>query len=371
MSDPVRKKRTICLVIGQLRLGGAQRVMTLMANHWVGQGDEVWLLTWEGEGVEPFFPLDPRVRLVRMDLVSVSYNRLSGLVKNARRIMVSRKSITRVNPDVVISFLDAVNVVTLLASRGLGIPVIVSERVDPSGGLGGPMWQQLARRVYPLADAVVVQTERIQEVMTESVRHKTRVIPNPVVMPSCEQSAVSDKEGGTVLGVGRLAWQKGFDTGLAAFSRMAADHPKWRYVIAGGGPEMEALRNLASELGIADRVEFSGEVRDMSRHYAEADLFLLSSRVEGFPNALCEAMAAGIPAVATDCPSGPREIIQHGVDGLLVPVDDEEAMADAMASLIRDTDRRRDMGAAAARIVDRFSVRAVMDMWDKLIREVS
>ena len=159
---------------------------------------------------------------------------------------------------------------------------------------------------------------------------------------------------------------KGFDLLIEAFGRCATKHADWSLVILGEGPERASLQTFAVALGIADRVSLAGQVQEPATILNGADLFVLSSRSEGFPNALLEAMACQLPVVSTDC-GGPRNIIRDGVDGILVPPDDVTALADAMDRLMANPDERRRLGAGALEVIERFSMEKVMTMWDEAV----
>jgi len=172
--------------------------------------------------------------------------------------------------------------------------------------------------------------------------------------------------------MGRLVEQKGFDILVEAFSRCATKHSDWSLVILGEGPQRTRLEAAAAELGIGDRVHLVGQVREPDTILKGADLFVLSSRYEGFPNALVEAMACELPVVSTDCSSGgPRDIIRDGVDGILVPPRDVEALASAMDRLMADQDGRQRLGKSAAEVVERFSTTRVMKVWDDLLAGIA
>jgi GalNAc-alpha-(1->4)-GalNAc-alpha-(1->3)-diNAcBac-PP-undecaprenol alpha-1,4-N-acetyl-D-galactosaminyltransferase len=170
-----------------------------------------------------------------------------------------------------------------------------------------------------------------------------------------------------VISVGRLAHQKGVDILLRAFSILANDFPQWTLAIIGDGPEGANLAALAEYLHLQQSVSFLGLVRDPTKYMLTASLFVMSSRHEGFPNALLEAMSCGTPVISTNCPSGPSEIIRDGIDGILVPTDDVEALAKAMRSLMADPELRQRLGKAATSIRDRFAVEYVMNLWEKLL----
>ncbi len=168
-----------------------------------------------------------------------------------------------------------------------------------------------------------------------------------------------------------MVHQKGFDILLRAFSIAQRDRPGWRLVILGEGPERPRLIRLSDELGIRDRVELRGTVDEPATVLANADIFVLSSRFEGYPNALLEAMAHGLPVVSANCRSGPEEIIDHGVNGLLVPPGEAESMSRAMAQLMDDRSVRQVMGDRARLVIQRHDVRTIVSKWDEVIEAVT
>lgn len=355
----------LTLVIPTLGCGGAERVLTTMANHWAGAGRSVTLLTLEGEERRPFYPLDERVKLRPLGLVGAAAGSLDALRANARRVARLRHALGVSRPGAVVSFMETTNVLTLLATRGLGVPVVVSERIDPSRHKVGRAWSLLRRLTYPLGGAIVVaQSSAALDYFPSRVRACGRVIPNPVVAPCAAQTA---ERRNVVVSVGRLEPQKNFALLLRAFARVTARHPEWELHIFGDGPLRAELEALRSQLGLAGCVRLPGRTTDVAGELARAGLFALPSRYEGFPNALCEAMAAGLAAVATDCPSGPRDIVRDGVDGLLVPNEDEAALAAALCRLMCDGSERARLGARAREVVERFSLGCVMEMWDEAL----
>jgi len=364
----------ICLVISSLSAGGAERVLSLMANYWVGRGHDVTLMTLDSVASD-FYPLDPRVRRIGLDLMRRSPHLPAAMLNNMQRLWMLRQAIRDVGADVVISFMAETNVLVLLAGRGLGLGMIVSERVDPSRHSIGVVRSWLRRRLYHRADRVVVQSERVREWFIAAVgSERLAIIPNPVAAmnDSGAAAALADVTGvrsnrPTMIGMGRMTRQKGFDLLLKAFSIAVRDLPEWQLVLLGEGEERAALERLAKRLGLKGKVFFPGRVWDPQALMRQADLFVLSSRYEGFPNALLEAMACALPVISFDCESGPAEIIRDGIDGLLVPAEDAEALAAAMAGLMRDPIQRARLGGQAARVTDRFGMEKVMALWDEVV----
>jgi GalNAc-alpha-(1->4)-GalNAc-alpha-(1->3)-diNAcBac-PP-undecaprenol alpha-1,4-N-acetyl-D-galactosaminyltransferase len=362
----------LALVIPSLTAGGAERVMSIMANHWAGQGWDIRLLSFDDGAVPPFFALDPRVRHRPLALLGDSAHALAGAFANLRRLRVLREALRAENPAAVISFLDTTNVLTLLATRGLGIPVIVAEHIDPAHYPLRPAWAALRRWLYPQADRVVVLTERAARYFPRSLGERLRVVPNPVVVPEMPaETSIERPAGRRIVAMGRLVEQKGFDLLLQAFAELSRRHPDWSLVILGEGPSRGSLEALRDRLGLAERVAMPGSVRCPEAILARSDLFVLSSRFEGFPMALCEAMALGLPVVAFDCPTGPREIVTDGVDGRLIPAGDGEALAAAMDRLMADAGERRRLGERARTVGERFGLDRVMSLWEHLLAEVT
>jgi glycosyltransferase involved in cell wall biosynthesis len=188
-------------------------------------------------------------------------------------------------------------------------------------------------------------------------------IPNAVPGPSF---AISELTSRIVVAAGRLSYQKGFDLLIGAFAKVAALHPDWTLRIFGRGPRRKALQRLIDEHGLGDNVVLMGTDPSLGEHMANASLFVLSSRFEGLPMVMLEAMSKGLPIVSFDCPTGPGELIGHGQDGILVPDGDADALAAGMLDLIGDEDKRRRYGAAAAEAATRFSLNEVGAQWETL-----
>lgn len=360
----------LTLIISSLERGGAERILSMLANAWAQRGTEVTLITFDdSEGAA--FSLDPAITLRSLEVPNVAAGSFfRALGSNGQRVRRLRRAVRQFRPDVIISFLEFPNLITLLATRGLGVPVIISERANPEYGELKPVWKVLRRLLYPLSVALVCQTSAMVAQMQREIRVQGYAIPNPVVLPASFSSAVpgpSKAESRTVIAMGRLVPQKGFDMLLEAFSRVAGKHPEWSLKVLGKGPLKAQLEAQAESLGLKTRVNFAGTVPDPFPLLRNAELFVFPSRFEGFGNALAEAMACGLPVISFDCPAGPSDMILSGVNGVLVPRENVPAFADAMDRLMSQPAERARLGGRASDVLERFSLDRILGMWDEVI----
>ncbi len=286
--------RRLTLVSPSLALGGAERVVSRMANHWAAGGETVSVITLSGADCDTY-ALDPAVTRVALDMMRESRFALQGLFYNWLRVGKLEDAIRKLRPDTLISFTDRMNVVTLAACRNLDVDTVVAERIDPSQQQIGYYWTKLRRWGYPMARALVVQTEAVRSQLTPLMRGRPiYVIPNYIDPPAPEFSPQPRSNANVrrqLAAMGRLDYQKGFDVLIDAFARVADGQPDWSLVILGEGPERRRLEEQIHSRGLESRVQLLGWVSDPSRVLRECDAFVLSSRYEGFPNALLEAMA--------------------------------------------------------------------------------
>lgn len=370
----------LALVISSLGGGGAERVMSLLANAWVERGDQVTLITLASSRMDTY-RLDPAVQRVALDVAGASAHVLAALGHNFVRIRALRRAIAACRADAVISFIAESNVRVLVAAAGLGVPVIVSERTFLNGHHMRGVWRTLRRWLYPRADVIVAQTRRCAAELEALVRHRVDVIANPVSIEAVAgQSAAhadpaAPRPGAatvhTLLAVGRLAPEKGFDLLIDAFAQLAARHPDWNLVIMGEGPLRIDLEQRVARHGLGGRIALPGFDAHVRAAMRCADLFVLSSRYEGFPNALLEAMAEGAPCVSFDCDTGPRELIEHGRNGWLVAPGDASALVVALDALMQDAALRERLGRRARAVVTAYALPTILDQWNALVRSVS
>ncbi|WP_147818770.1 glycosyltransferase family 4 protein [Salidesulfovibrio onnuriiensis] len=352
--------KKIVLVISSLSMGGAESVLAWLAAGLHGQGLRVTVLTLDDGSVPPFYPLPEAVALRPLGLAGRSPNIVGALLSNWKRIRALRSAIVSESPDVVVSFMEQTNVLTLLAA-GRKYPVVVSERVHPMHSVGR-LWDWLRRRTYGRAAALVVQTESIGREYGWLRRAFVSVIPNAALAPQPGEPSVRI-ERPAIVAMGRLHAQKGFDLLLRAFAGLADEYPEWSVVVFGEGRERGLLEALARELGVQGRVSFPGRTSTPHADLSQGDVFVLSSRFEGFPNVLAEAMAAGLPCIAADCPGGPADLITDGKDGLLVRANDVNDLRGALGVLLGDRALRERLASSGRMITERFREEKVLELW--------
>jgi GalNAc-alpha-(1->4)-GalNAc-alpha-(1->3)-diNAcBac-PP-undecaprenol alpha-1,4-N-acetyl-D-galactosaminyltransferase len=358
----------LVFVIAGLGGGGSERVISVLANACADGGHDVSVVTLDPATVD-FYTLRPAIERVRLDIEPSSTNALHRMWLELQLLRALRAELRRRAPDAVISFSTETNARVLLATVGLGLNVVVSERSDPAKIPMGRAWPLLRRLLYRRADAVVMQTEEARRwVDVHTSAQRTLVIPNPLAQMSSGAGDVPVLPQPLVVAMGRLRPEKGFDMLLEAFAQTRTAHPEWHLAIIGDGPERSALEHRAGECSIRNAVTFVGQLAHPADALVQGQLFVLPSRFEGFPNALIEAMSLGLPVVSFDSPSGPRAIVSHGVDGVLVPAEDVQALAVQLSRLMGDPAMRARLGSAARSVTSRFAPDRVVNQWLAAIR---
>jgi glycosyltransferase involved in cell wall biosynthesis len=348
--------------------GGAERTMSYLIAH-LAERHEVTLLTLEAPETSSFYPLPASVQLIRVNKLGGFH--LSWALRVLSRPIQIRREVRKWAPDVVVSFMDTMNVTALVSCAHLGIPVIVSERNDPALHRIGRAREALRDRLYATARLIVVQTERVARYFPKPLQAKLRVIPNPVpTAPARARPDRSDRKGRLrIIAVGRLEPHKGFDRLIEAFARLAPQEPHWDLRILGEGSERSKLKHRIGALGLDSRIEMPGVVRDIWPELSAAHLMAFLSRYEGFPNALAEGLAAGLPAIGLGGVSGVEDLIIDGKTGFLLE-DEPEALTAALATLMRDARLRTNFGEAACKHVRQWVPGNVLGIWEAMLREV-
>lgn len=363
----------LTLISSHLGCGGAERIISILANGWSEQGHDVTLVSlYPFDAGTPFFPLHRAIRHRPLGLATGSSGPLEAVAANLGRLRGLRSEIVRSEPQAVISFSGRTNIRVLLASLGLGIPVVICERTDPGHFEMSWQWRLLRGLTYPLADAVCCQTPAALRWLGSLVRGRSYVVPNPVVVPAADRSRTASglPAGRRLVAMGRLHPVKQFDLLIDVFGGISRSFPDWHLLVLGDGPMRRELAGQIDRLHLGRQVHLLGLVRDPFPILRAGDLFVMTSSREGFPGALCEAMACGMPAVSFDCPSGPACIIRDGVDGVLVPPNDGVSLSVALRRLMTDDAVRERLRARAPEILDRYSLEKFLSAWSRILDDL-
>ena len=375
----------LCLAIHGLGSpGGAETVISTMANYWSRAGVDIVMVTTDPPSPD-FYTLDDRIKTRSAFVPSVpiepGYRSLRRILRIFYYLRYYTNHISKISsifkeeqPAVVISFLTQLNIRAIVASRCARVPIIVSERNDILMEYHPAATRALRAFTYPCASAIVVQSKRSFNHLPSSWARRSVVIPNQVSVPAGHllgHRSLPPRDSKHIVGMGRLVTQKRFDLLISAFARLSGSHPEWNLLIYGDGPLKQQLQSQIERLGLAGRAFLLGVTSRPYESLHSADVFVLSSEFEGFPNVLCEAMALGKAVVSFDCPSGPGEIITNGKDGFLVPPLDLNALTNVLAMIMSQPQLRIQIGKNAALIQQTFSLDSVMDQWNKLINFVS
>ena len=415
---PGLARKRVAFVIAHLGPGGAQRVAANAANAFAEQGIDMHIIianenkcvyrldsrvtvhaspfgngqfasSAEGESEAPSTETQggasaerKQSRLHRLFRKIVPQGSISGsrarpllyplfalifAVDLVRRTLWLRRQIRAIKADAVLAFLTQTNILTVLATRGLNTRTVISERNDPRLQRHRPRVELMRRFVYRRAD-VVTANSRGALVALESFVPKAKLafLPNPLSLPASTE--IAPLAAPTIITVGRLVEQKGLDVLLAAWAGAVPDLPGWRLAIVGDGPLRDELGALARKLKIEDSVDWHGHVSDPFPLLRASEFFVLTSRFEGTPNALLEAMACGLPGVVSDASPGPCELV--GADqsaGLIVPVEDADATAKAMIRLAREDGLRNKLAGGARERAREFESDRALKVWLELL----
>lgn len=297
----------------------------------------------------------------------VGDNEKGRISRNILRIWQLRKIIKKERPDVALSFLGGPNVRLLLATLGINVKRVVSVRNDPKIEYGERFWKRICINwLFTSSSGCVFQTKDAGKYFWKRVREKSVVIPNPIEDRFLDVSPNAETH--DIVAVGRLEKQKNYQGLIRAFSNVADQIPNDRLCIYGCGTMEDELRLLIRSLQLSDRVFLMGQVDDVLPILQNAKLFVLNSYYEGMPNSLMEALAVGTKCVATDCPvGGPRELIENGVNGLLVPVNGEVALQEAILKLMQHREETDSFSFGAKESMRKYHLECIGKRWEDFL----
>lgn len=347
-----------------------------LSELWLQSGWRVTLVTLADSETDQFL-LPEGVNRVALGLAHDSSGLITAFLNNTRRLHALRRILRQTRPDVALAIMHSACVLLAAASLGLPVATVGAERTQPSALLLGRVWSGLRRWAYGHLDAMVALTPESASWIKQHTRAAhVEVIPNPVIwplpgqVPRIDPCSIGRPGTARILAMGRLTPVKGMDALLAAFARLVPSHPDWDLVIVGEGPHRNELETFIAEHGLSRRAFLVGRVGNPGDWYTSAQIFTLTSRHEGFPNALVEAMAHGLACVSFDCEAGPRHIIRHDIDGWLVLDQDLDALVEALDRLMRNEALRDRYAARALEIHDRLGDLDISARWRHLLEGV-
>jgi glycosyltransferase involved in cell wall biosynthesis len=375
----------VAFLLGNLSGGGVQRMTSLLADGLAARGAEVDLVICDARG-DLGAQISPAVRMVPLQRSNLVIARLTALRADPQGLAALIRPLTTIkyasptlsylpslarylreaHPDSLFSATSYLNIEAVLARRLAGVPtrLVISDRSHFSSGKPRKEWRQrnlvaAMRRAYLQADAITAVSNGVADDIARSLgiaRNAITTLYNPTITPDFALRAsqpidhpwFADGAPPVLLGVGRMTFQKDFSTLLRAFARVRQDRPVRLVIIGEANPKQQArFQAEAAELGVQEAVELLGYLPNPLPYMAHAAMFVLSSRYEGFPNVLLEALACGTPVVSTACPSGPSEILDDGAYGALVPVGDDRALAGAITATLNHPPDRAHLKARA------------------------
>ena len=390
----------LAFYINSLAQGGAERIALLLAESF-GAAERPSIVITDTAPERDFYTHDARVVRIGLETQTrkapvtaaghpssmwqkVALRPLRSILRSARTLRRLRRHLRAQKPDVLVTMLPHPNILGIVAARSAGVPVIACERNYPPARPLSPFWAVARWLVYRKATGHVAQTQGIADWLTRRVAARNvTIIPNPLRFPLGRHEPViapetvlpADRR--VILAVGSKCWQKGFDRLPAIFAPLARAHPDWDLVILGmhaifpedRTAEARLHREIAAQ-GLGGRIHIVPKAGNVGDWYARAEIFALTSRFEGFPNVLLEAMAHELPAIAFDCPTGPGDILRHGQNGLLIADGDCDAFGAALSDLVGDAEGRARLGAQARDVRQEYEEAAILQKWRAALEQV-
>lgn len=354
----------IAFYIGNLARGGAQRVTTNLACYFNRIGYETILVTAKWEEGE--YTYDEGIVRILSDLTEEEKgaSRLLNFFKRLKKLRMIWKT---EKPDIILSFMGKSNLNAIVTTRGLNIPVLVSVRSDPNREYATGFTRFLSKTLFGMASGIVLQTEDAVSYFPAWMRNKTVIMPNSLDERFIRPRFQGDRRK-EIVSVGAVDDNKNHKLLIEAFAELEKDYGEWKVIIYGEGFLRKELLELVKEKGLSEKISLPGRENATYDKIYDASVFVLTSNVEGMPNALIEAMALGLAVVSTDCPcGGPRMLIQDGINGLLIPVNDRQALVNALRRILGQEELRDRLGEKAHQLGEKLAPDKVNRQWQTYI----
>lgn len=353
--------------------GGVERMIIAVMNEMVARGHDVALFSWDLADARAFYPMAEGIPWYKLDMGDPMQKAGGGML--FKRLPKVRRMVREFGPEVIVCFQGGPFMAMRVFTLGMGIPIIAAERTSPTiyEHANSSRQQFIERQAFRTARLITVQFERYRSLYPAYLRDKIVTIPNPVQPARRTASPGTPGPDGRfrLLSVGRLGYQKNLGVLVDAFAQLAPRFPQWDLRIVGEGEGRKALEAQVARLGLGGRIALPGATTDVDSEYVAAHLFCLPARWEGFPNALAEALAHGLPAVGFEGCAGVPDLILAGESGVLAKGNNDSAtLATALAELLGEPDRRVRMGRVAQASVAQYAPAAMFDLWEKTLLSV-
>lgn len=356
-------EKSIVIITNSLSFGGAERISVVLAKWLSDKGYEAHLITLKKDN-EKKYELPKGVNRISLDMTSDGLN-------NIKLILKLRKALKRVKPTLILVMGVPLSLYAMPATFGLNIPVIISERNDPTNFKGKEITKKISRKLMNSANGFVFQTNEAKSYYSKAIQGRATVIPNPLLADNLPSSC-SENRKNEIVTVGRLVSQKNHELLIKSFKNVSELFPEYKLNIYGTGTEEAKLQDLITSLNLNEHVFLKGTTEKIFEEIIDSRLFVLSSDFEGMPNALIEALALGIPSISTDCPSGgPRSLINHQENGLLVETNNEKQLTDAIIWMLNNSNEAEQMGRKGLEIRKKLDVDVVCLQWMNFIEKFS
>lgn len=360
------KNNRIAFYLGSLTKGGAERVATNLAEYFKEKGYEVFVITKLRASTE-YSLSEGIIRIIADITKEEERGRICNLFL---RIVKLRRIFKEIKPDVIVSFIGKNNLMSIAATRGTGIPVAVSVRSNPARELGDGILKKLYFAMFRLAEGVVLQTTEAKEFFPKSIQRKVIVLQNSL-NPEFVRPLYTGEKRKEIVTVGRIDANKNQRMMIDAFVPLAKEFPEWKMILYGDGDEKDFLEKRVRELGLTDSIIFRGTQSNIPEKIEASSIFVLSSKQEGMPNALIEAMVLGLAVISTDCPcGGPRDLIIPGENGILIPVDDTQALTDSLRRLMKEDFLREKLAKNATLLIEKVRPEYINRQWEDYLKKV-
>ncbi|MGZ9096688.1 MAG: glycosyltransferase family 4 protein [Micavibrio sp.] len=352
--------------------GGVERMAIAMMGALCERSHDVILLTWDKEDARPFYAMDPRITWHKLNLGNPDEK--AGWELRLRRALRVRKIVASIRPDVMIGFQHGAFLALRLFTLGLGIPTIAAERNAPTRFEFSSEGKRrhIIFLTFLLASRITIQCENYRNQYPSYLRSKITTISNPVFPARCQATPAGiEGQKKTMLSVGRISYQKNFDVLIDAFSRICTEFPDWHLLIAGDGEGRHELNEKIIQRGLESKITLAGAVSDVELHYCSSHAFCLPSRWEGFPNALAEAMAHGLPVIGFRECAGVNDLIQHQKNGILADGNGNvDTLTASLREIMQNAEARILMGQAGSNAMKNYAPKKIFDLWETLFRNV-